>query len=84
MARFEYDREANALYLYLREIPDGAVARTVELAEGVYLDADAEGRTLGVEFLDLSDFDRWLECGDGVGSIPGVVGDREAPNLSPA
>jgi hypothetical protein len=39
--RFEYDEETNALYIYLRgKIPAGGVARTVELAPGVYLDAD--------------------------------------------
>ena len=83
MAIFEYDREANALYLYFREIPDGAVARTVELAEGVYLDADAEGRTLGVEFLDLEDYNRWLARNNGVGTIPQRVGSAKASDFSP-
>jgi len=55
--RFEYDKEANALYIYLRgKIPEGGVARTVELAPGVYLDADGAGRILGVEFLDFAVF----------------------------
>jgi hypothetical protein len=31
--RFEYDKEVNALYIYLwGKIPEGGVARTVELA----------------------------------------------------
>ena len=52
--RFEYDKEANALYIYLRgKIPEGGVARTVELAPGVYLDADGACRILGVEFPGL-------------------------------
>jgi uncharacterized protein YuzE len=39
--RFEYDKEANALYIYLRgKISEGGAARTLELAPGVYLDAD--------------------------------------------
>ena len=46
--RFEYDKEANALYIYLRgKIPEGGVARTLELEPGVYLDADGAGRILG-------------------------------------
>ena len=45
MVRFEYDNEANALYIYTREIPDGAVRRQIEIQEGVLLDADQEGRT---------------------------------------
>jgi uncharacterized FlaG/YvyC family protein len=28
--RFEYDKEVNALYIYVREIADGAVARQIE------------------------------------------------------
>ena len=55
--RLEYDKEANALYIYLRgKIPEGGAARTLELAPGVYLDADRAGRILGVEFLDFADF----------------------------
>ena len=57
--RFEYDKEANALYIYLRgKIPEGGVARTVELEPGVYLDADGAGRILGVEFLELRELPR--------------------------
>lgn len=70
--RFEFDREVNALYIYLRgeSIPAGGVARTIELAEGVNLDVDKEGRTLGLEFVDLEDFRRFLEDHDGVIDIP--------------
>ena len=77
--RFEYDREVNALYIYLREIPKGAVARQVELQEGVYLDADEDGRTFGIEFLDLDNFREWLERHGGRVEIPEHVAD-----LSPA
>jgi uncharacterized protein YuzE len=77
--RFEYDKEVNALYIYLREIPDGAVARNIEIQEGVYLDADEEGRTFGIEFLDLDYFQEWLESNGGKVKIPERVRD-----LSPA
>lgn len=73
--RFEYDKEANALYIYLRKIPDGAVARNIEIQEGVYLDADEEGRTFGIEFLDLENFQEWLESNGGKVAIPERVRD---------
>jgi uncharacterized protein YuzE len=77
--KFEYDKEANALYIYLRgKIPAGGVARTVELAPGVYLDADGAGRILGVEFLDFGDFRVFLERNGGKVDIPAHVGELEA------
>ena len=82
--RFEYDKEANALYIYLRgKIPAGGVARTVELAPGVYLDADRAGRILGVEFLDFADFRGFLERNGGKVDIPEHVRDLEASKLIP-
>lgn len=79
MMRFEYDKEVGALYIYVREVPDGAVARNIELQEGVYLDADAEGRTFGIEFLDFDNFREWLNQHGGRVEIPERVED-----LSPA
>jgi uncharacterized protein YuzE len=81
--RFEYDKEANALYIYLRgKIPAGGVARTVELEPGVYLDADGAGRILGVEFLELGNFRGFLERNGGEVDIPEHVRDLEASKLS--
>jgi uncharacterized protein YuzE len=84
MTRFEYDREVNALYIYVREIPDGAVARQIELQEGVYLDADQEGRTFGIEFLDLENFREWLNRHGGKVEIPEHIKDLKAPGLARA
>jgi uncharacterized protein YuzE len=82
--RFEYDKEANALYIYLRgKIPAGGVARTVELEPGVYLDADGAGRILGVEFLELGDFRVFLERNGGKVDIPEHVRDIKASKLIP-
>ncbi len=82
--RFEYDKEVNALYIYLRgKIPEGGVARTVELEPGVYLDADREGRILGVEFLDLRNFRVFLERNGGEVDIPEHVRDIKASKLIP-
>ncbi len=82
--RFEYDKEVNALYIYVREIADGAVARQIELQEGVYLDADQEGRTLGMEFFDLENFREWLERNGGGVEIPEHVRDLKTSGLAPA
>ena len=49
--RIEYDREADALYIHLREVP---VADTTDVEEGVMVDLDAEGHIVGVEILDAS------------------------------
>lgn len=49
--RIEYDREADALYIHLREVP---VADTTDVEEGVMVDLDAEGHIIGVEILDAS------------------------------
>lgn len=83
MVRFEYDREVNALYIYLRDIPDGAVARNIELQEGVYLDADEDGRTFGLEFLDFENFREWLDQHGGRVEIPERVNGQsnETPVL---
>jgi uncharacterized protein YuzE len=57
--RIEYDREARAVYLYVAE---GEHARTVEVEPlKIYVDVDAEDRTLGVEFLSWDAFQRYID-----------------------
>jgi uncharacterized protein YuzE len=57
--RIEYDREARAVYLYVAE---GEHARTVEVEPlKIYVDVDAENRTLGVEFLSWDAFQRYID-----------------------
>ncbi len=48
--KIEYDPEANALYITLRE---GRVDHTEEVTESVSVDLDAEGRPVGIEILDV-------------------------------
>jgi len=48
--RITYDREADALYIAFGEGP----ATVEEVAEGIALDWDGEGRLLGIEILDAS------------------------------
>lgn len=46
-----YDREADALYIRLR---DGDVAKTSDVEEGLTLDYDKAGDLLGIEILRAS------------------------------
>ncbi len=80
--RFEHDTEVNALYIYFREIADGAVARTSKLEDGVNLDVDVDGRTLGIEFVDAGDFYPFLDRRGGELDIPDRVEDVKG--LAPA
>ncbi len=77
--RFEFDREADALYV---RISDGQVDRTIELEEGVYADLDAEDRPLGLEFVALAAFDGWMKR-QGTLNVPERATGRES-FLSPA
>ncbi len=50
--RIEYDKEADALYIVLRNIP---ASDSKDLEEGVTIDLDAEGHIVGLEVLDASE-----------------------------
>ena len=43
------DSEINVLYLYANR---GEVSETLEVGPDVYMDVDADGRIIGLEFLD--------------------------------
>lgn len=77
--RFEFDSEADALYI---KINDGQVERTIELDEGVYVDLDNEDRPLGLEFIALTAFDEWIKR-HGTLNVPERVSGPES-FLSPA
>lgn len=49
--RLEYDLEADALYLRLKK---GRINETVEIADNVFFDLNAEGNPLGIEILFVS------------------------------
>ncbi|MFH0765005.1 MAG: DUF2283 domain-containing protein [Calditrichota bacterium] len=49
--RLRIDREDDALYLRLDET---SIVESDEVAPGIILDYDAEGRVVGIEMLDLS------------------------------
>jgi uncharacterized protein YuzE len=46
-----YDREADALYV---RFADASIVESEEVADGVVLDFDAEGRIVAIELLDAS------------------------------
>lgn len=49
--KIEYSKEADALYVYFREVN---VAKSKEVEEGVVIDLDQEGHIVGIEILDAS------------------------------
>jgi uncharacterized protein YuzE len=58
-----YCAEHSLLYVRLR---DGEIAKTIELAAEIYVDLDAAGAPLGVEFLNAAaDFLPFLEAHGG-------------------
>lgn len=52
--RTELDKEADAAYIYFKEIADGEVAETITLNDSVNIDLDKDGKVLGIEILDAS------------------------------
>jgi uncharacterized protein YuzE len=52
--KIEYDKDADAAYIYFKEIEEGEVVQTISLNDSVNIDMDEEGRTLGIEILDAS------------------------------
>jgi uncharacterized protein YuzE len=49
--RIEYDKEADALYIPLREAP---VEDNIDIEEGVTVDLDEKRHIVGIEILDAS------------------------------
>lgn len=49
--RIEYDKDADALYIQLRE---GDVEDNIDIEEGTTVDLDEKGHMIGIEILDAS------------------------------
>lgn len=49
--KIEYDPEADALYIQIREVPPHD---NIDIEDGVSVDVDAEGHIVGLEILDAS------------------------------
>jgi uncharacterized protein YuzE len=49
-----YDKEADAAYIYLKKISQGEVKHTIELNKNIILDFNCEMRLVGIEILSAS------------------------------
>ena len=52
--RIEIDKEADAAYIYFKEISPAEVKQTISLNDSINIDLNAEGKTIGIEILDAS------------------------------
>ena len=52
--KIELDKEADAAYIYFKEIREGEVEKTISLNDSINIDLDSEGKTIGIEILDAS------------------------------
>ena len=52
--KITFDKEADAAYIYFKDISNGEVAKTISLNESVNIDLDSEGKTLGIEIINAS------------------------------
>ncbi len=53
--KFEYDKEADAAYIYLEDsIAKGEAEKTIELNDNIIVDFDKNGKLLGIEILSAS------------------------------
>jgi len=52
--KITFDKEADAVYIYFKDISLGEVKNTISLNESVNIDLDENGKTLGIEILDAS------------------------------
>ena len=52
--RIEIDKEADAAYIYFKEISPAEVKQTISLNESINIDLDGEGKTIGIKILDAS------------------------------
>ncbi len=73
--KLRYDPESGALYVRVEE---GAIEETVQHADGVYLDIDAEGRVLGAEFLTLEELAGAITAEGGRWDVPERIEDPDA------
>lgn len=79
--RLTYDAEVDALYVAFAE---GNVAETIEIEESVYVDVDADGRPLGVEFVSAAELVPFLRRHGGEFVVPARMDESAALSTVPA
>lgn len=52
--KITFDKEADAVYMYFKDISPGEVVKTISLNESVNIDLDSEGKAIGIEILEAS------------------------------
>jgi len=52
--KITFDKDADAVYIYFKEISPREIKNTISLNDSVNIDIDEEGKTLGIEILDAS------------------------------
>ena len=52
--KITFDKQANAAYIYLKDIKSGEVVKTISINDTINIDLDKEGRTLGIEILEAT------------------------------
>lgn len=52
--KVEYDKEADAAYIYIDEIKAGEAKKTKQVDDNIIADFDDKGRLLGIEVLNAS------------------------------
>lgn len=52
--KIDFDKQADAAYLCLKEIKPGEVKKTISLNESINLDLDLNGKILGIEVLNAT------------------------------
>ncbi|MEK6936174.1 MAG: DUF2283 domain-containing protein [Nanoarchaeota archaeon] len=52
--KITFDKEADAAYIYFKDIAEGEVAQTISLNEEVNIDLNIDGKTIGIEILEAS------------------------------
>ena len=53
--KITFDKEADAAYIYFKEIAKGEVAKTISLNDSINIDLDADEQILGMEILNASE-----------------------------
>jgi len=52
--KITFDKEADAAYIYFKDILPGEVKKTISLYETINVDLDKDEKTLGMEILNAS------------------------------
>ena len=52
--KVNYDRQADAAYIYLKKIAPGEVKHTIEMDKNIILDFDSQKKLVGIEILSAS------------------------------